>query len=76
MKEIQVKPVKKNFDIYEAVFQNIDDTWSMHLLDLDEHGPNNIKGYRCILEVIDNFSKELLDGSIRESKCWRSQRIL
>ena len=35
----------------------IDDIWSVDILDTKDYGPENIRGHRYILVVIDNFSK-------------------
>ena len=37
--------------------KSIGDTWSSDLLDMNDYGPKNNRGYRYILVVIDNFSK-------------------
>ena len=39
------------------MIKSIDDTWSSDLLDMNDYGIKNNKGYRYILVVIDNFSK-------------------
>ena len=39
------------------MIQSIDDTWSSDLLDMNDYGPRNNRGYRFILVVIDKFSK-------------------
>ena len=44
-------PTKKT-DVY-----HIDDTWSLDILDLKDCGPENNRGYRYVLVIIDNFSK-------------------
>ena len=31
--------------------------WSLDILDLKDYGPENNRGYRYLLVVIDNFSK-------------------
>ena len=36
---------------------NIDDIWSLDILDLRNNGPENNRGYRYVLVIIDNFSK-------------------
>ena len=55
--EIYSKPFKKNFPSNKTIIKSIDDTWSSDLLDMNDYGPKNNKGYRYILVVIDNFSK-------------------
>ena len=55
--EIYSKPPKKNYITNKINIYHIDDTWSIDLLDLNDYGPKNNKGYRYCLIVIDNFSK-------------------
>ena len=56
--EIYSKPPKKNYvttnktDVY-----HIDDIWSLDIIDLKDYGPENNRGYRYVLVIIDNFSK-------------------
>ena len=54
--EIYSKPPKKNYPTNKTKIKSIDDTWSSDLLDMNDYGPKNNKGYRYILVVIDNFS--------------------
>ena len=49
--------LQKNYPTNNTIFKPIDDTWSSDLLDMNDYGIKNIKGYRYILVVIDNFSK-------------------
>ena len=55
--EIYSKPPKKNYETNKTLLKSIDDTWSADLLQMDDYGVENNKGYRYILTVIDNFSK-------------------
>ena len=55
--EIYSKPPKKNYSTNKTIFKSIDDTWSSDLLDMNDYGIKNNRGYRYILVVIDNFSK-------------------
>ena len=55
--EIYSKPPKKNFPTNKTIIKSFDDTWSSDLLDMNDYGIKNNKGYRYILVVIDNFSK-------------------
>ena len=55
--EIYSKPPKKNYPSNKTIIKSIDDTWSSDLLDMNDYGSKNNKGYRYILVVIDNFSK-------------------
>ena len=55
--EIYSTPPKKNYPTNKTIIKSIDDTWSSDLLDRNDYGIKNNKGYRYILVVIDNFSK-------------------
>ena len=55
--EIYSKGPKKNYPTNKTDVYHIDDTWSLDILDLKDDGPENNKGYRYVLVVIDNFSK-------------------
>ena len=55
--EIYSKPPKKNYPTNKTIIKSIDETWSSDLLDMNDYGIKNNKGYRYILVVIDNFSK-------------------
>ena len=55
--EIYSKAPKKNFPTNKTIIKSIDDTWSSNLLDMNDYGIKNNKGYRYILVVIDNFSR-------------------
>ena len=55
--EIYSELPKKNYSTNKINIKSIDDTWSSDLLDMNDYGIKNIKGYRYILVVIDNFSK-------------------
>ena len=55
--EIYSKPPKKNYITNKTDVYHIDDIWSLDILDLKDYGPENNRGYRHILVIIDNFSK-------------------
>ena len=55
--EIYSKPPKKNYDTNKTEVYHIDDIWSLDILDLKDYGPENNRGYRYVLVIIDNFSK-------------------
>ena len=55
--EIYSKPPRKNYATNKTDVYHIDDIWSLDILDLKEYGPENNRGYRYVLVVIDNFSK-------------------
>ena len=55
--EIYSKPPKKYYTTNKTDVYHIDDTWSLDIIDLKDYGPENNRGYRYILVVIDNFSK-------------------
>ena len=53
------KAPKKNFNTNNADVYYIDDIWSLDILDLKDYGPENNRGYRYALVVIDIFSKHV-----------------
>ena len=55
--EIFSKPPKKNYSTNKTDIYFIDDIWSLDILDLKDYGPENNRGYRYVLVIIDNFSK-------------------
>ena len=55
--EIYSKPPKKNYITNETDVYHIDDIWSLDILDLKDYGPENNRGYRFVLVIIDIFSK-------------------
>ena len=55
--EIYSKPPKKNYVTNKTDVYFIDDIWSLDILDLKDYGPENNRGYRYVLVIIDNFSK-------------------
>ena len=55
--EIYSKPPKKYYPTNKTNTYNIDDIWSLDILDLKDYGPKNNRGYRYVLVTIDNFSK-------------------
>ena len=55
--EIYSKAPKKNYVTNKTDVYYIDDIWSLDILDLKDYGPENNRGYRYVLVVIDNFSK-------------------
>ena len=55
--EIHSKPPKRNYATNKTDVYFIDDIWSLDILDLKDYGPENNRGYRYVLVIIDNFSK-------------------
>ena len=55
--EIYSKLPKKNYPTNKTDVYYIDDIWSLDILDLRDYGPENNRGYRYVLVIIDNFSK-------------------
>ena len=51
------KPPKKNYAANKTDVYQVDDFWSLDILDLKDYGPENNRGYRYVLVTIDNFSK-------------------
>ena len=55
--EIYSRGPKKNYDTNKTEVHYIDDIWSLDILDLKDYGPENNRGHRYVLVIIDNFSK-------------------
>ena len=55
--EIYSKVPRKSYSTNKTDVHHIDDTWSLDILDLKDYGPENNRGYRYVLVIIDNFSK-------------------
>ena len=55
--EIYSKPPKRNSATNKTDVYFIDDIWSLDILDLKDYDPENNRGYRYVLVIIDNFSK-------------------
>ena len=55
--EIYSKGPKKYYPTNKTDVYYIDEIWSLDILDLKDYGPENNKGYRYVLVVIDIFSK-------------------
>ena len=55
--EIYSKPPKKNYVTNKTDVYYFDDIWSLDILDLKDYGPENNRGYRYVLVIMDNFSK-------------------
>ena len=51
------KAPKKYYDTNKTDVYYIDEIWSVDVLDLKDYGPENNRGYRYVLVIIDNFSK-------------------
>ena len=55
--EIYSKPPMRYYPTNKTIIKSIDDTSSSDLLDMNDYGIKNNKGYRYILVIFDNFSK-------------------
>ena len=51
------KPPRKIYPTNKTDVYHVDDLWSLDFLDSKDYGPENNRGYRYILAVVDNFSK-------------------
>ena len=54
--EIYSKPPKKNYPTNKTDVNYLDDILSLDIIDLEDNGPENNRGYRYVLVVFDNFS--------------------
>ena len=50
--EIHSNAPKKKYPTNKIIIKSIDDTWSSDLLDMNDYGPKNNRGYRYILVVL------------------------
>ena len=57
--EIYSKPPHKKYSTNKTVFKSIDDFWSIDITDLNDYCPEENRGYRFILVVVDKFSERL-----------------
>ena len=57
IKEIYSRGPKKNYDTNKTDVYYIDDIWSLDILNLNDYGPENNRGYRYVSVIIDHFSK-------------------
>ena len=55
--EIYSKGPKRIYATNKTDVYHIDDIWCLDILDLKDYGPENNRGYRYVLVIIDNFSK-------------------
>ena len=55
--EFHSKPPKKKYATNKTGVCHIDDFCCSDVLDLKDYGAENIRGYRCVFVVTDNFSK-------------------
>ena len=55
--EIYSRGPRKYYPTNKTDVYHIDDIWSLDNLDLKDYGPENNRGYRYVLVIIDNFSK-------------------
>ena len=55
--EIYSKAPRRNYSTNKTDVYHIDDIWSLDILELNDYGPENNRGYRYVLVTIDNFSK-------------------
>ena len=55
--EIYSKPLKKKYVTNKTDVNHVFNIWSLDKLDLKKYGPENNRGYRYVLVVIDSFSK-------------------
>ena len=55
--EVSSKPPKKNYPTKKTDVCQTDDFESVDILDLKDYGPENKRGYRSFLFIIDIFSK-------------------
>ena len=55
--EIYSKPPKNYYPTNKTDAYHNDAIWSLDIINLKDYGPENNRGYRYVLVIIDNFSK-------------------
>ena len=55
LNKIFSRPPKKNYPTNKTDFYHVDNDWSLDILGLKDYGPENNRGYRYVLVIIDNF---------------------
>ena len=71
--EIYSKRPKQNYITIKTDVHHIDDIWSLVILDIKDYGPENDRGYRYHLVVIDNFGK--YGWTIPFKKCYNENKL-
>ena len=57
--EIYSKPPIKHYPTNKILYNHIDEIWSIDLADMIDYKISNIKGFRYIFVIIDDFNKYL-----------------
>ena len=57
LNKICSKPPKRGYPTNKTDVYHLDDIWRLDILDLKDYCPENNRGYRYVLVIIDNFSK-------------------
>ena len=55
--ELYSKPPMRNYPTNKGVYNNIDEIWSIDLVDMIDYKISNNKGFRYVFVIIDNLSK-------------------
>ena len=55
--EIYSRPPKKNYPTNKTDVYHFDEIWSLDMLDLIDYGPENNRGHKYVLVIIDNCNK-------------------
>ena len=71
--EINSKPPKKYYATNKTNVYHLDDIWSLDILVLKHYGPKSNRGYRYVLVVIDNFSKNVWTLPIKNKNAQTSK---
>ena len=51
------KPPVRNYPNNKIIYNHIDEIWSIDLADFSDYKTSNTERFRCIFDIIDNFSK-------------------
>ena len=71
--ETYSKSPKKNYVSNKTDVYHIDDIWSFDILDFEDYGSENNRGYRYVLVIIDTLSKYCWTVPLK--KCSNNKRL-
>ena len=57
MEKISSNALRAKYFTSKTKIYRIDETWSLEVLDVNEHGPENSRGFGYVLAVIDTFRR-------------------
>ena len=74
--EVFSKGPKKNYVRNKTDVYHIDDIWSSDILDLKDYCPEDNRGYRYVLVIIDNFSEYVWTVPLKSKNAQTTTKLL